>query len=100
MAAPIAPHLAEECWEVLGHSTLAAEQSWPAFDRDLAAADVVTLPVQINGKRRAEILVERDADEDSVKEAALALESVQRALGGKKVKRIIVVPQRIINVVV
>jgi leucyl-tRNA synthetase len=99
MFAPMMPHLAEECWALIGHATPVASTPWPFIDKTLAIADTVTLPVQVNGKKRAELTVEREADESSVQAAALALEPVLRALEGKPVKRVIVVPQRIINVV-
>jgi leucyl-tRNA synthetase len=100
MFAPMMPHLAEECWAVLDHATPVAETGWPVVDKSLAIADTVTLPVQVNGKKRAELVVERHADEASVIAAALALEPVRRALEGRPVKKVVVVPQRIVNVVV
>ena len=99
MFAPMMPHLAEECWAVLGHTVPVAETSWPVVDKSLAIADTLALPVQINGKKRAELIIDRQADIATVESAALALEAVQRALEGRPVKKIIVVPQRIVNVV-
>ncbi|MCL8383110.1 leucine--tRNA ligase [Xanthobacter aminoxidans] len=103
VVAPMTPHLAEECWVALGHgsqeSTLVAETSWPATEADLLRRDTVTLPIQINGKKRDDIVVPREATPAEVEAAVLALESVQRALDGRAPKRIIVVPQRIVNVV-
>jgi leucyl-tRNA synthetase len=99
LAAPMMPHLAEECWQTLGYSTLVAETPWPTADKALLVEDVITLPVQINGKRRADVTVPRDADRETVEAAVLALEAVQRATDGRPVKKIIVVPQRIVNVV-
>ncbi len=97
--APMMPHLAEECWEALGHSSAIAEAAWPVADAALATNDTVTLPIQINGKKRAEITVDRTADNATVEAAVLALDSVQKALEGRTPKKIIVVPQRIVNVV-
>ncbi len=97
--APMMPHLAEECWQALGHSTAIAEAAWPVADAALATNDTVTLPIQINGKKRAEITVDRTADNATVEAAVLALDSVQKALEGRTPKKIIVVPQRIVNVV-
>ena len=97
--APMMPHLAEECWQALGHSSAVAEASWPVADAALATNDTVTLPIQINGKKRAEITVDRTADNATVEAAVLALDSVQKALEGRTPKKIIVVPQRIVNVV-
>ena len=97
--APMMPHLAEECWQALGHASPIAEAPWPVADAALATNDSVTLPIQINGKKRAEITVDRTADNATVEAAVLALDSVQRALEGRAPKKIIVVPQRIVNVV-
>ncbi len=97
--APMMPHLAEECWQALGHVSPIAESSWPEADAALATSDTVTLPIQINGKKRAEIVVDRSADNAAVEAAVLALEAVQTALDGRTPKKIIVVPQRIVNVV-
>jgi len=99
MFAPMMPHLAEECWAHTGHANLAAERAWPVADRDLVVEDTIVLPVQVNGRKRAELTVARDADTAEIEEAALALEAVRRALAGKPVKKIIVIPQRIVNVV-
>jgi leucyl-tRNA synthetase len=96
---PMMPHLAETCWEALGHAQMVARESWPKADPRLTRADTVTIAVQVNGKRRGEIEVPAQAEEDAVREKALALETVQRALDGKKPKRVIVVPGRIVNVV-
>jgi leucyl-tRNA synthetase len=99
MAAPFVPHLAEECWIALGHQNAVSEQPWPQVIDALATAESVSLPVQVNGKRRGEILVERTSDEETIRRAALELEAVKRALEGRPVKKVIVVPQRIVNVV-
>jgi leucyl-tRNA synthetase len=93
------PHLAESCWETLGHSTLIADSHWPVADKRLVRSDTITIAVQVNGKRRGEIEIARDAGEEAVKESALAVEAVQRALEGKTPRRVIVVPGRIVNVV-
>jgi leucyl-tRNA synthetase len=98
--APIMPHLAEECWEVLGHETLVAQSAWPVVDRALIVATSVTMPVQVNGRKRADLTIERDADPKAVEVAALALDAVVRALDNKAPKKVIVVPNRIVNVVV
>jgi len=96
---PMMPHLAEECWAALGHKTLVANEPWPEVEPALLVENTITLPVQVNGKRRAEVTVARDATNAAVEAAALALDAVQRALDGKRPKKVIVVPQRIVNVV-
>jgi leucyl-tRNA synthetase len=93
------PHLAEECWAALGHKTLAAEQPWPVLEKALLVEETITLPVQVNGKKRADVTVARNASNSEVEAAVLALDPVQRALEGRAPKRVIVVPQRIVNVV-
>ncbi|QIJ74477.1 leucine--tRNA ligase [Methylobacterium sp. NI91] len=100
LIAPMMPHLAEECWRVLGGTGLVAEASWPQADQALLVEDEITLPVQINGKKRADVTVPRDADPKAVEAATLALEPVQRALEGRPPKKVIVVPGRIVNLVV
>jgi leucyl-tRNA synthetase len=99
LVAPMMPHLAEECWAALGHADLVGLQPWPVADRALVVEDVITLPVQINGKKRADVTVARDAPAAEVEAAALALEAVQRALEGRPVRKVVIVPQRIVNVV-
>jgi leucyl-tRNA synthetase len=99
VAAPMVPHLAEECWEILGNEGLVAEQPWPEADSALLTEDTVTIAVQVNGKRRDELTIARDASKEDIEAAALALENVARAIGGRKIKKVVVVPQRIVNVV-
>jgi leucyl-tRNA synthetase len=97
--APMMPHLAEECWSCLGHQTLVAEAPWPIAEKSLIEEDMISLPVQVNGKKRADLTIARTASDAEIEQAVLALEAVQRALDGKKVKKVIIVPQRIVNVV-
>jgi leucyl-tRNA synthetase len=96
---PMMPHLAEECWSLLGHQSLAAEGAWPKAERELLIETTMTLPVQINGKKRADVTVARDAKSADIEAAVLALDAVKKALEGKAPKKVIVVPQRIVNVV-
>ncbi len=100
LVAPMTPHLAEECWAALGNTGLLAQAAWPAYDEALTTENDVILPVQINGKKRAELTISRDADQNAVTEAVLALDAVISALNGQAPKKIIVVPQRIVNIVV
>ncbi len=100
LVAPMMPHLAEECWQALGRPGLVGEAAWPAADEALLKDDSITLPVQINGKKRAEVTVPADADTMAVESVVRADEAVVRALEGRPVRKIIVVPGRIVNVVV
>jgi leucyl-tRNA synthetase len=96
---PMMPHLAEECWAALGHKTLVSAEAWPQVEPDLLVESTITLPVQINGKKRADVTVARDAGNADIEAAVLALDAVIKALDGKRPKKVIVVPQRIVNVV-
>ena len=100
LIAPMTPHLSEECWMVLCNDGLVAQAPWPAFDPELVTENEIVLPVQINGKKRAELTIAREADQISVQNAVLALDAVKVALNGQVPKKIIVVPQRIVNIVV
>ncbi|EJN08674.1 leucyl-tRNA synthetase [Bradyrhizobium sp. YR681] len=96
---PMMPHLAEECWQVLGHSGLVSEADWPQIERDLLVEDSVTLVVQVNGKKRGEVTVATAAQNPEIEAAVLALDAVKLALDGKPVRKVIIVPKRIVNVV-
>jgi len=97
---PMMPHLGEECWKDLGTGQASlAETPWPAPESSLLVEDTVTIAVQVNGKRRDELTVARDARKEDIEAAALKLENVMRAIEGRDVKKVIVVPQRIVNVV-
>lgn len=97
---PITPHLAEELWAALGHETILAETRWPKSDPSLMEDDSVTIGVQVNGKVRATITLPKDADKSFAEETALANDDIQRHIDGKTVRKVIVVPNRIVNVVV
>jgi leucyl-tRNA synthetase len=99
LLAPMMPHLAEECWAALGAGALVAEAPWPVLDRSLLVENAITLPVQVNGKKRADVTVARDADQAAIEAAVLSLDAVRRAMEGRPPRKIIVVPQRIVNVV-
>ncbi|MGA0533768.1 leucine--tRNA ligase [Hansschlegelia sp. KR7-227] len=99
IVAPFTPHLAEEAWAALGHETMVAETRWPDADLSLLASDVVTYPVQVNGKKRDEIVVPREATAATIETIVRELEAVAKAVGDKPIRKIIVVPQRIVNVV-
>ncbi|KAF0177096.1 MAG: leucine--tRNA ligase [Hyphomonadaceae bacterium] len=97
---PFMPHLAEECWQVLGQEGFLAAAPWPVADPALIAENTVTLPVQVNGKRRGEIVVPKGSAETAVREAALAHETVRPFTDGKTVSKVVVVADRIVNIVV
>jgi leucyl-tRNA synthetase len=99
LIAPMMPHLAEECWRVLGHAGLVVDEPWPKADPALVTSDEVTIAVQVNGKRRDEIRLPKGLSQAKVETAVLALENVKRALDGKPVRKVIVVTDRIANVV-
>ena len=96
---PMMPHLAEECWQVLGQPGLVSEAHWPQIERDLLVEDSVTLVVQVNGKKRGEVTVATAAQNPEIEAAVLALDAVKLALDGKPVRKVIIVPKRIVNVV-
>jgi leucyl-tRNA synthetase len=100
LMSPMTPHLAEDIWAHQGGDGLIAEAAWPVADEAMLVEDTVTLPIQINGKRRSEITVARDAAKEEVEKTALADDAVMRALDGGVPKKVIVVPGRIVNVVV
>ena len=100
LMAPLTPHMAEEAWEMLDGSGLLVDTPWPEADAALVAEDVVSIAVQVLGKKRAVIEIARDSDEETVRAAALEAPNVVRAIDGKSVRKVIVVPNRIVNIVV
>ena len=97
---PMMPHIAEELWQTLGYETLLADAPWPKADPAYLVDETVTIAVQIKGKLRGTIEMPRDADKAAVEEMALALDAVQRVTEGNPPQRVIVVPNKIVNVVV
>jgi leucyl-tRNA synthetase len=97
---PMTPHLAEELWQALGHTSLLADAGWPIADDALLVDYTVTVAVQLNGKLRGTVALPKDAPTDAAEQAALGLAEIVRGLDGKAPKRVIVVPNRIVNVVV
>ena len=100
LLAPFAPYLAAELWEQAGGTGDLLRAPWPKFDEALASEEQIEIPVQINGKLRAVVTVSADANEDALRDAALAEEKVRALIAGKEIVRIIVVPRKLINIVV
>ncbi len=96
---PMMPHLAEEMWSRLGYTTLVAETPFPVADPELATAETVTIPIQVNGRLRARFEIERNSDRDVVQERALLDKNVQRAIGGVEIRKVVYVPNRVVNIV-
>jgi len=100
LMSPVTPHVAEELWGRLGYPYSIHQQAWPAFDAAAAADDVITLPVQVNGKVRDRIQVPADASEEAVRQAALAAAGVFKYTQGKQIAKVIYAPNRLVNIVV
>jgi leucyl-tRNA synthetase len=100
LLSPFAPHLAEELWHALGHGDTLAYESWPAFDPELLKADEIEVPVQVNGKLRARLTVPAGIDQAGLREAALGDLRIQELIAGKQVRKVIVVPSKLVNIVV
>jgi leucyl-tRNA synthetase len=99
LLAPFAPHLAEELWQVLGHPETLAYEPWPKYDPDLTKADEFEIPIQVNGKLRAKITVPAGTTEATLRELAQADAKVREALAGKQIRKLIVVPGKLVNIV-
>jgi leucyl-tRNA synthetase len=98
--APFTPHLAEEMWRELGGRGLVLRALWPAFDPALAEEERATIIVEINGKVRDKFETDRDAAEEAIKEAALALPRIGQLLAGQAVRKVVVIKNKIVNIVV
>jgi leucyl-tRNA synthetase len=97
---PFAPHVCEELWQRLGHSDLISHAAWPKHDEVLCGENTVKIVLQVNGKRRDEIEAEKDSDKATLEKRALENEQVSKFIEGKSVERVIVVPNRLVNIVV
>ena len=100
MLSCIAPHVCEEMWQLLGHDNTLAYESWPTYDESMLVSETVEMGVQVNGKLRAKIQIAKDADDESVKELAFAQENVKAHTDGKNIVKVIVVKNKICNIVV
>jgi leucyl-tRNA synthetase len=99
LLAPFTPHIAEELWAELGHDEIVVASAWPEFDAELAKEEELEIPVQLNGKLIARVVMPADVSDEAMKEAALASDRVQAKLEGKQVVKTIVVSKRLVNVV-
>jgi leucyl-tRNA synthetase len=100
LLAPFAPHIIEELWHHLGHEDSIHQQSWPKYDSKLVKEEKITLIIQINGKVRDKVEVKADISEEKAKEIALSREKIQKWIKGKKIKKTIFVPGKLINLVI
>jgi len=96
---PLVPHVTEELWQALGHEPSVLAAGWPEYDEAACAEETLEIPIQVNGKLRARITVPADASEEAVREAALESERIKEVLGGATVRKVIVVPGRLVNIV-
>ena len=97
---PIAPHITEEMWEILGHDKSIAHENWPVYDEEKTQEDQITIGVQVNGKLRGTISVNLDENESKIKEKALSNENVLKHTNGKEIVKIIIIKNKIVNIVV
>ena len=100
LIAPFAPHLAEELWSLLGHTTSVHEATYPVHDEKYLIESSITYPISINGKTRATADLPADASKEDLEAAALAVDSIQKWTEGKTIRKVIVVPKRMINIVI
>jgi leucyl-tRNA synthetase len=99
LVSPFCPHITQELWQALGHDDLLVNSPWPTFDAAYVREETVTVAIQVNGKLRDTVDVERDTDEAALKNLILSLEKVQRHLMGRQIRKVIVVPNRLVNIV-
>ena len=97
---PFAPYLAHELWTLLGESSNLLRAPWPQYDAALAKEDEVEIVIQVKGKNRSRVTVVTDADENTVRELALADEKVKAAIEGKEIVKVVIVPRKLVNIVV
>jgi leucyl-tRNA synthetase len=100
MLSPMVPHICHALWQELGHQSALIDQRWPAVDESALELDLIEMVVQVNGKLRARLIVSVDASKEAIEAEALADENVQRYIEGKEVRKVIVVPGRLVNIVV
>ena len=99
LLSPVAPHICEELWQVMGHEAGLTAQSWPTYDEKALVKDEVTMVVQVNGKVRGKFQAPNNAPQDEVEKIALELENVGKFIEGKTVRKVIVIPNKLVNIV-
>jgi len=100
MLSPMTPHICHALWKALGHKTALIDQRWPESDKSALELDMIELVIQVNGKLRGRVSVPAEADKESIEKLAIADENVQRFVEGKEIRKVIVVPGRLVNIVV
>lgn len=100
MLSPIAPHICHALWQIMGHHTALCDETWPKVDRTALIQDTIEWVIQVNGKVRGSVKMEANASEDNIRETALLQENVQRYIAGKKIRKIVIVPKKLISIVV
>ncbi len=100
MLSPIVPHIGHALWQLLGHETPLIDEAWPKIDESALELELLEMVVQVNGKLRARICVPADADKSVIEQLALADENARRFIDGKSIRKVIVVPGRLVNIVV
>jgi leucyl-tRNA synthetase len=100
LLSPVAPHICEELWQALGHTAHMTSQPWPVYDEKALVLDEVTMVVQVNGKVRGKFEAPNNAPKDAVEKLAMDLENVQKFMEGKTVRKVIVIPNKLVNIVV
>ncbi|MBN8827228.1 MAG: leucine--tRNA ligase [Sphingobacteriia bacterium] len=100
LLSPLVPHIAEEIWQIFGFNSVLTEESWPIAKEEYLVEDIVTLAVQVNGKLRATIDIKKDLPKEEIEKQALSQENVVKHVEGKEPKKIIIVPNKIVNIVI
>ena len=99
MLSPIVPHITQQLWYELGHDEMLANKPWPEYDESALVRDEIELVVQVNGKLRSKINVSADADNEAIEQSAMADEKIRTNIEGKTIRKVIVVPGRLVNIV-
>ena len=97
---PFAPHMTEELWKLMGFKNHLAKTDWPHYDETIAALKTIEIPIQVNGKVRGRITIDADASKEEIENTAMNTEIIKRWTEGKTIRKVIVIPERLINIVV